>query len=415
MTTTEITHPCPQCNQSIPVCPGYVTWCNKCNWNLVPTEKKQPRNFFESLYHKIGLRQSKKLYELITKSETPKPTFNIYTGLAFFFALLVHCGTLAFIILGIVLLSGRIPLLFSLHLLLGLLCLGVVWVIRPKFPKLPSSTVPRSQTPTIYAVVDKIADVMNAPKVDHVVFNDQYNASWTTCTWRQKRVLTIGLPLWSLLNHQERVAVIAHEIAHSINGDPGRGLFIGSAVNSLITWEWLLTPAQGNLSSGGFVTFISNIFAKIVMTILSIVPSIFAYILAHLLWQDSQRAEYLADYLAATTGGSAATISALEKLQIAFHYPIAMKKMQTESEQIDTFEPLHQFMTAIPAYERERLNRADNYLGERLNATHPPTPYRVAFLTQHSDLFPKITISPIEADQITKELEPLRNKIVLRR
>ena len=35
--------------------------------------------------------------------------------------------------------------------------------------------------------------------------------------------MRLGLPLVSVLEPQERVALIAHEIAHDVNGDPARG------------------------------------------------------------------------------------------------------------------------------------------------------------------------------------------------
>ncbi len=54
--------------------------------------------------------------------------------------------------------------------------------------------------------------------------------------------MRLGLPLLAILDNQEKIALIAHELAHDVNGDPARTFFIGAAVGALIEWHQLLLP-----------------------------------------------------------------------------------------------------------------------------------------------------------------------------
>src|SRR5207245_1727540 len=58
---------CPECGARIPVHPDFVTWCDRCNWNLQPIQPAPPRNRVERLYLRLGRRRSRALFEELTR------------------------------------------------------------------------------------------------------------------------------------------------------------------------------------------------------------------------------------------------------------------------------------------------------------------------------------------------------------
>ena len=55
-----------------------------------------------------------------------------------------------------------------------------------------------------------------------------------------KRILTLGMPLIAASNGQELVALIGHEMAHSVNGDATRSYIVSSALDTLFALYELL-------------------------------------------------------------------------------------------------------------------------------------------------------------------------------
>src|SRR4029450_6915021 len=121
-----------------------------------------------------------------------------------------------------------------------------------------------------------------------------------------------------------------------INGDPMRSFFVGSAVHTLYTWYtllWMMGQAQyvSNGSLIGFLTFLARIPLRFVPKALAFIPLGGSYVLAHLLWRDSQRAEYLADALSAQTAGTNACVSALSKLQLHDVFSLSVQRVALDS------------------------------------------------------------------------------------
>ncbi len=114
----------------------------------------------------------------------------------------------------------------------------------PRFPRVPKGVVARDRFPATYALADRVADELCARHVDAIVITGDYNAYCMRGGVRGRRVLGLGLPLLVALNGQERAAVIAHEVAHDVNGDPMRGRYIEGAYRALAEMHGLLAPNQ---------------------------------------------------------------------------------------------------------------------------------------------------------------------------
>ncbi|WP_309114375.1 hypothetical protein [Saccharothrix sp.] len=58
----------------------------------------------------------------------------------------------------------------------------------------------------------------------------EFNAGASDHGLRRRRRLVLGLPLWGVLEPQQRVALPAHEMGHFVNGDPTRGIATSPAL-----------------------------------------------------------------------------------------------------------------------------------------------------------------------------------------
>jgi heat shock protein HtpX len=122
---------------------------------------------------------------------------------------------------------------------------GLAWVLRPRIGKLPEKNVlTQEQAPKLHQVVNRIADSLGARPVDYILVLPDFNAFFGRAGWQGKRILGLGLPLLSCLNDEERVALIGHELAHDVNGDSARTLFVQWAIDSLIGWYAIIWPER---------------------------------------------------------------------------------------------------------------------------------------------------------------------------
>jgi Zn-dependent protease with chaperone function len=400
---------CPQCGTTIPVYAGYVTWCHECGWNLQPHDPEPPRNLFEAFYASLGRRLGQRLFDELIRTSALKPTLTPAKVAAFGIALLVHGITFGLAILGVLLIVGSgFHIMFVIY---GLILLGIAWVLRPRVPKLDKSEedeiVSREDFPTLYKVVDDVARSLNTSSVSAIIVDDQFNAAFAQVGWRRRKVLYLGLPLLTVLDPQERVAVIGHELAHGVNGDQTRGFFVGSALWSLVEWHNILTPDSNDDPGIPVITFFTNI----IMVTLGTFAKLWVSALAHLLWRDSQRAEYLADALAARLGGTEAQLSSLEKLHFARIFDLLAEKAAINSAKQDLFSELRSRIAIVPRRELQRISRVERLRESRLDATHPPTPFRIDFLRAHPVTQPQVVMSQADFEQMEHELASLHGPI----
>jgi heat shock protein HtpX len=293
---------------------------------------------------------------------------------------------------------------------LGLVCFGAAWLLRPRFPEFPRRVLARGECPAFYELADTVATTFGARPVHAIALTGGFNAAFFQAGWQQRRVLVVGLPLWEILDEQEKMALVAHELAHGVNGDPTRSLFVGGALYTLVTWHVLLRPAS--LREGPpAVNPILRLLSNVAMLALSTVPWLGAYLMAHLLWRDSQRAEYLADYLAASTSGTEAMLGLLEKLHLERSFEVTLQRIAlSQNQDQDLFEALRERMASVPDRELERIRRVEGMAGSRLDATHPPTAHRIQVLRAHPVSDPSIKLPLSLFEQLDSELDAARQE-----
>jgi Zn-dependent protease with chaperone function len=237
----------------------------------------------------------------------------------------------------------------------GLVLAAAAWLVRPQVGSVPADCLQRSEFPNLFTMIDGIAGQLEIKPIHHVRIAPHFNTSMTDVGIARTPILTIGLPLWTSLGAQERVALIAHELAHLANRDPARNPIVGCALATLDGWLGLLHPTQGETKG------LADIATRLLLRPFGLIISELRHSLARLLFVDSQRAEYLADHLTAKIAGPVAVVKLLDKIGPT-------------------------------------------------NASHPPTASRIRFIKSRQFLLPIVILSDSLSQLIDRELEPFRER-----
>ncbi|HEY2937373.1 MAG TPA: M48 family metallopeptidase [Gaiellaceae bacterium] len=396
------TQACPSCETQLPVLAGYLTWCHECGWNLSAPQPLERRDRpVDRLIAVVGRRLGNRLAERLIAAGSLQPRLTPSRLASYAIAAGVHLLTLALLVGGIVVAALTFPNPFAI--VLGLVFVATAWLMRPRLGKLPEEGVlERSEAPALYALVDEVAAALATPSVDVIAVSDEYNASWAIVGVRRRRVVTLGLPLTSALRPAELVALIAHELAHGRNGDVQRGIFVGSAVNGLGELYGLLAPTA-------YVHFANlELLARISNGVFWLVSRPVRWLLLlelHLLLRDSQRAEYLADALAADVAGTAAAVALQEKLLLAPTVDgVVQRRMHASNGDGDLFDEIEAAVDGIPERERERRRRVARLEDARLDATHPPTGLRLRLLEERPRPEPRVAADVARRTAVDAEL-----------
>jgi len=402
---------CPHCQAVIPLSFGYAAWCDQCGWNVKPHDAAPPQNVLQSMYARLGKRYSRGLFDQLQTARSLKRAWSASKVLAVAMATTVHGLTLAVAVLGVALLIKGWPYLVAI--VCGGLCLALAWALRPRLPQVKDETAPRDQFPELYRLSDDVACALGASKLDGIVLDGQFNAGYVEAGWRRRRILRLGLPLLAILDGQECVALLAHELAHGVNGDPTRGLFVGSAVSSLAAWYEFLRPDEIWPIGRGLVV-LAMIPANLLMLALSGLPWLGTYLLSHLLWRDSQRAEYLADALATSVSGCDAMLRMLDKAHLQRVFAFVAQRAAASRGSADFFVELRRQVAEVPEREMERIRRVEQMELSRLDVTHPPTTFRIALLKSQAVTEPQVRLSVENRERIDAELAAVEIKIAKR-
>jgi heat shock protein HtpX len=286
--------------------------------------------------------------------------------------------------------------------------------MRPRLPRLDEDDghpLDPARTPALHELVAAVARALDRPPPDLIVVDASWNAGWGQFGLRRRRVLLLGLPLLAALEPQERVAVIGHELGHDRNGDARRSLLVGSAVAGLGRLVELLRPLEdeGDLAESGLgpVAWLTGG----VMWLVSRPVDAVLWLEAVLLLRDMQRAEYLADALAARVAGTPAAIALEERLLLASTFMLAVQQAAHADADVDVLGHATEALRAVPDRERERRRRVARLEHVRLDDTHPPTGMRIAMLEGRPVQQPAVTLNSAWSARIEAELEPMHERI----
>ena len=328
--------------------------------------------------------------------------------LAYALAGAVVLGYAALLLAGLGLLAPVFGLGVSLHpvsrVLLGVVAaslLGYAWQARPRFGPLPGTEITEEQAPELHRLVREVAGVMGAARPARLVLIPEVNAFMGHGGFPPRPTLGLGLPLWYGLLPQERVAILAHELAHDLSGDPARGGLIGAALRMLAQAHAVMRPDSVMRFDPSIVEMIGNA----VMALLAWIPLGLYQLLLSLVGASHQRAEFRADLLSAGVAGTPATVSALDKLHLGHLLESALHKQRHDPERPHAFAELRHMWDTLP--EEQRQMRRDERAAQRtqLSATHPPTADRLQVVRSHP-AEAKLHLDDAWAARIDAELLP---------
>lgn len=400
---------CPSCGTEVPVDARYVTWCDACDWNMLPAAPPEPEGRLEGIAAAAGRRLGDRMAERLALADDLAPRLTPSKVAAYAIAAAVHAFVAAVVAAAVWLLLADLGLLPKIG---GALLVVLAFLMRPRLGRSPTEgIVTRRDAPALYSLVDEIARSLGTPAAHTISITFEYTASWSVVGVRRERVLTLGLPLLSVLEPQEQVALIAHELAHARNGDSTRGLVVGSAIESLSELYETLAPPSGQLR--GSELDVAELLVRPVVWLLAQPLRLLLLLELHLLLHDAKRAEYLADRMAATAAGTRAVIGLHEKLLLGAVTKMAVHRFAISRSERDTdvFDALRAAVSAVPARELERQRRVARLEETRLGATHPPTGKRIEVLERRPATEPRTVLARTQQAAIAAELGALRRTL----
>ena len=222
-------------------------------------------------------------------------------------------------------------------------------------------------------------------------------------------MLVIGLPFWSILTGQERIAVLAHEFGHAVSGDPSTSIVIGGALQTLRRWEAMLRPDRAQYTQAWARAFLTVV--DPVLYLLALVPRAAHSLLGHLVLRDQQRCEYVSDVDAVQVAGTDATATALEKTLLGPTVDDELARLGETVASRDVWALVRQRADRVMAVDRERLLRAAASEHASLDATHPPSTLRLELVDSLEPTAPVVHRTAAEWAAIDAELEPLAGPV----
>lgn len=272
-------------------------------------------------------------------------------------------------LLGVSLILSTLPSLGGV--VFGGLFLTAAYFLCPRRYRLPPDALTQSDAPVFFAQLDAVSEVLDAPKITHITVTDEFNASVTK--EGKQCVLGIGALLWEAATDAERLALVAHEIAHLVNNDPARAKLVRYALDSLARWEQMVAPEVGGPG---------NVFAEVVQLPLHLLIVGLEKALLRPLFLQSQRAEYLADGFAAKVAGSDAVVSLLETLSLQDNLQQDWKTRYGLGGATgrDVIKRLSSAISDIDPQKRAALLAQVDHQKLSVDVTHPPSAYRIAFV-----------------------------------
>src|SRR5579883_758619 len=237
----EETQPCPDCGTLVPFDPRFSPWC-ECGWNLEPPDRSHEWNAPSGpgrIYRALAAARATKLFEAAQRGSPERPRWGLEGTLLLGASSLLVCGMLLPPVGGVLLLLEARESPILLVPAIFLLAVAVAFAPRPGRLEKESLTSKESH-PRLHDLVRRVAAELKVDPPELIAISADLNAYVTRVGLRQRRALVVGLPLLALLDREERVALLGHEMAHLANGDLTRGGIVHLAIHTLTVWIYLL-------------------------------------------------------------------------------------------------------------------------------------------------------------------------------
>lgn len=398
---------CPRCGAGLVSARGAAAWCPTCEWNLALYEPDRHGRAIGWLWadravDRFAHRLARTQFARMSGRPVGKPGWSLARLVMVAISVVLLACQVAILGAGIWLITVDFP---SAAIILGVLLVMVALMLRPRFGKLDSAAraLSRSDAPTLFAVVYRVADAVGARRPHTVAVIADFNATAGTVGVLRRRVLTIGLPLWVALTPQQRAALLAHEMGHFVNGDPARGLLTQPAFSTLGYLAYLTAPIPVDPDAG----LLFAIAAWAVNVPMAIASSLFR--LAHIMLvvaglRDKRRAEYLADEVSARVAGSAAAVELIDILAASEEVRFAIRWAARESALVTDWRAAAQAGRPAGRSRTSVLRQLSVRDEASLFASHPPAGLRARLIESRPPELGSLAINEAEAIRIDTEL-----------
>ena len=293
-------------------------------------------------------------------------------------------------------------------IVIGTLILAAGYFLRTPRRRNTQKTLRCADAPTLFSLLDDMAKLLGAPKIDGIHVNGEFNA-YMAQFGKKERVLGIGAPLWLALETPERLALLAHEVAHLINQDPARSRLAYRALGTLSRWHDLSHPPaivdhETNTSfyyeeRGLLGQLFGSLFGGAIATI--------ALGFEKLIFADSQRAEYLADVASASVAGVDAGYASLKKVILSPLAEDALKHTHFDgTKDISLFEDMARAVRIPDANRATELYTEATKSMHAVDSSHPPTRYRMEVVAAAGSSSPALKSDTVDWTAIDEELAP---------
>jgi len=162
---------CPSCGAELPELPGYLTWCDKCNWNVSAPAQELPSGSLGRLYAAAGRRMGDRLARELISANELAPRMTGAKLAAYVIAALVYLFEL-----GLIAASGFLIAIAPTNpaaIIAVIILLGTAFFMRPRLGKPPTKNrVSRGDAPVLWETIDAVAAALdtkraNIAKIDH--------------------------------------------------------------------------------------------------------------------------------------------------------------------------------------------------------------------------------------------------------
>lgn len=411
--TEQRTQLCPDCGREVDCNPSFPRWCPACDWNLDPLPAR-PRRGARRVAEKAADRLARRLYEQI-RARPPRGRGGYLSRLlTWSLACYVHLLTAAMAVGAVLLIVPGLGLAAPVRVLGAVLLGGPALYVQPfrRRERQPYAAIGRADAPALFALVDEVARDIGGPAVDSIVVTAEFNASYFKLSTRRPAI-AIGLTLWSILEPQEWVALLGHELGHRVNGDLRRTAFVGRAIASVRRWRLLLEPGYRparQRMAGGFGTgpvILAELLLPLVLIPLALLVETFGNGMQLLVYRQGQRSEYYADDLSAATAGTAAAVSLLNKMLIGDSCEQVMLHARRHRPDTNVWQAVREFAESVPEMEWQRRSRLAARSMQRVDISHPPTQLRARMLRDRPAREPSIVLDSARAEAIETEVARL--------
>lgn len=403
--TTEMADLCPTCSSVLITGGKYPVWCAECEWGL--GEAEAPRGGpLRARLDRRAARLVESLYREVSGAGPGRPGWDAFRVASYLLALAVHACTLGLLVVAGLLLWMDVN---AVTVVIAAMLVVVAFFLAPRFGRLPrhGGVRYRGDAPALFGLLDRVAAEVGARPVDVVVVSGAFNASYGTVGARRRRMLVLGLPLWDALTGQQRVALIGHELSHGVNGDSRHGLIVGTALSTLARLHAATRPGGPDRR----LYYVVDLLARALQwTLSSLIAVVFRALLA-LNLRAGQRAEYLADDLAARVASPGAAADVLDTILVtAGTHDMVVRRLALRAD-TELWSGQRDAVAELPESERERRRRQAARQRLRVDESHPPTHLRIAVLRGRPDAEPRVRLESEEDGRIAAELGPDYDRI----